>query len=621
MSPESVNISIQDFRSVKWKDAIEQAPAKDCFHYNSLFISRKAEAERQGDHKAVAVFGLVADVTSMCLRAENHKDPFGPMFVMNGKRSAILDDFTDHELSLLKELVGEMSDSELRARIADVVWMRKRDYKMAEVAIESYLESASLLEDPKHWTHCVDRIQRAFRLAASLGDATGKLAKVVQHIEMVLEKYQGEDPLYLSEKLMALLCERKLGDPVKYGQLAEKMATKAEEHHDWQRAQTYWQRKAEWDRIAKDENMRKASLIRAAETYVRIAEAAAKGERPGYMVASSHLTKAIEAYRRIGGMRDRVNELHHILLDYEQKSLQEFGVVSSPAVDLTKAIEGACESVKGKTLLDSLVALSTGFRIEAVADLRKRVEDSVKRFPFTYLFSGVIVNEKGKVVGRKPGLMTEQTDQYEAALRPHMFQELKISYSLDVQVLIDPMRRQIDLEHYLTIDDLGSVVLNNPLIPQHREYLYAKGLLSGLQGDFVTAIHILVPQFENSIRYLLQQQGVSTSSIDDEGIQEEYDLNRLLYLDETKQIFGEDLIFHLQGLLVEREGANIRNRMAHGLMYPGDFHSPECMYLWALILRLCCWPSIAKIRETANERNKTGNKGPEDQVARQSRMS
>ncbi|MFZ1978698.1 MAG: DUF4209 domain-containing protein [Bacteroidota bacterium] len=127
--------------------------------------------------------------------------------------------------------------------------------------------------------------------------------------------------------------------------------------------------------------------------------------------------------------------------------------------------------------------------------------------------------------------------------------------------------------------------------------------MAGLQGDFITAIHFLVPQFENSLRYILEQQGVPTSGIDDDGIQEEYDLNKLLFLEDTKKLFGENLIFHLQGLLVEKEGANIRNRMAHGLMYPGDFHSPDCIYLWALILRLCCWPSMTKIFENNKEDN------------------
>jgi hypothetical protein len=317
------------------------------------------------------------------------------------------------------------------------------------------------------------------------------------------------------------------------------------------------------------------------------------------MAASSHLTKAIEAYRRIGGMSKRVDQLHKLLLEYEEKSLKEFGVISSPPIDLAEAINDAREGVKGKTLVDAIYHLCTNFRIESAPALRKRVEESAKKFPLVHFMITVIVNEKGKVVGKKPGLLLDEKDQYESALRPHMFHEAALGYSIDVQALIDPMRRQIVLDHDLRVDDLSWVVINNPLIPQGREYIYAQGLLEGLQGDFLKSTHLLVPQFENSVRYILQQLGLPTSKIDDNGIQEEYDLNTLLYHEKVKDVFKEDLTFHLQALLVESEGANIRNRMAHGLMSHEEFYSPNAIYLWALILRLCCWPSIIKLHQEA----------------------
>ncbi|WP_369707395.1 DUF4209 domain-containing protein [Desulfosarcina sp. BuS5] len=60
-------------------------------------------------------------------------------------------------------------------------------------------------------------------------------------------------------------------------------------------------------------------------------------------------------------------------------------------------------------------------------------------------------------------------------------------------------------------------------------------------------------------------------------------------------------MFDLQGLLVERMGANLRNRMAHGLMDYASFFSIHVSYLWAITLRLCCWHIIvSKVREGAS---------------------
>jgi len=91
--------------------------------------------------------------------------------------------------------------------------------------------------------------------------------------------------------------------------------------------------------------------------------------------------------------------------------------------------------------------------------------------------------------------------------------------------------------------------------------------------------------------------GKITSGIDSDGIQDESSLNTTLYLPETKKLVDENIIFDLQGLLVERFGSNLRNLMAHGLMSHNAFYSHNARYLWCLILKLCCLPIIRYLRE------------------------
>ena len=85
--------------------------------------------------------------------------------------------------------------------------------------------------------------------------------------------------------------------------------------------------------------------------------------------------------------------------------------------------------------------------------------------------------------------------------------------------------------------------------------------------------------------------------LDDQGIQDERPLNDILYCSEVEEIFGEDVAFDLRGLLVERYGSNLRNRVAHGLMSFDGFYSIETAYFWWITLRLCCIPIIAHIKE------------------------
>lgn len=101
---------------------------------------------------------------------------------------------------------------------------------------------------------------------------------------------------------------------------------------------------------------------------------------------------------------------------------------------------------------------------------------------------------------------------------------------------------------------------------------------------------------EESVRYILIQYGIVPSSFDDEGIQDEYNLNKLLthpkFTEKLNEIFGEDVIFTLRACLVERFGSNLRNDMAHGLIDHNAFYSPSAVYLWWLALRFYLLPHL-----------------------------
>ena len=68
------------------------------------------------------------------------------------------------------------------------------------------------------------------------------------------------------------------------------------------------------------------------------------------------------------------------------------------------------------------------------------------------------------------------------------------------------------------------------------------------------------------------------------GLQREHDLNRLFDMAETKALLGEDEHFEMESLLVHDAGANLRNRLAHGLLDDGA-HQALLVYFWWKVLR------------------------------------
>jgi hypothetical protein len=248
--------------------------------------------------------------------------------------------------------------------------------------------------------------------------------------------------------------------------------------------------------------------------------------------------------------------------------------------------------VKGKTLSDALFSLAMSSSSPKIHDLREQVQHLAKVAPLQHLLVSETLDSKGKIIARNPGMFSDNPNDVEAAIRAEMFRNAMMFQLFHTFGVIEPARAEINLEHNARIADLVPIVSNNPVVPPGREVLFARGLHAGITGDFVLALHLLIPQFENSVRFLLYRIDALTSGMDSAGIQEDFDLNRMLYMPTLAQVFNEDTIFDLKGLLVERFGSNLRNRMAHGLLEQGDFYSPQAVYLWWLILRLCCLPIL-----------------------------
>ena len=573
--------TIDHFERCKWEDVVTSSERKDCKAYLRLFVEKAKEAEEQADTDCQKVFALLFHICSLLLQSSSPNETFGSMAALVGGRSAILDDFNESQLMVLEEIVHDVEDAELRARIADVLWYRRKGgHQMAELAVRSYLESARSLEHPENWSPSWERTERGTRLAASLGKQKKPFVDAVQHMEDVLDKYQGEDPLFLSARLMQLLLDYKQGDPGKYAAIAEKAALRAEASEGpskWDRARTYWEIKADWHSHDDDEEERRASRIKAAETHVKEAEDALNRPSHQYSVAASFLQQGIEALRRIEGTAERRKTLHKVLLEYQKKSMTELQHISD-TMGVTEIAEAARDRVRGKSLREALLTVALSRIPPKVTDLRKRAEDDAQRYVFTHLIPAHLLDEEGKVIARRPGMLGDES-QTEEMLKAQMYSKAAWEQRIFAQAEVLPAITQITIEHRVTVADLIPFVSDNPFVPPGREYIFAQGLLSGLIGDGLVAAHLLIPQIENCIRYLLSLRGIPVSVLDDQGIQEERNLNSTLQDPETEKILGKDLVFDLQGLLIERFGSNLRNRIAHGLMSSSEYSSAQVLYL------------------------------------------
>lgn len=585
MSFSKIPLSKEAFKRIGWQDVVNGCTQKTCQQYSRPFFSESNKAEQAGDEEAREAFAVLGGLTSMMLNPESQEEPFTPLMVFNTGRSTILEDFTDSHLNALREAVSDASDPELRARIADVLWCRKRDYKMAQLAVKSYIASAENLRSADDWLNELKRIERAIALTIELGRPDELISEVLRYTEAAVQDYENVRFDRPRARFMELLQRYRAGDSDKYAILAEEGAIKSEANRWWAEARHFWKMSARWREMAGDSKARRDALVRAAETYVQEADEELAKESASYITVCSHLEHAVEGLRRAGKSRNRVTELHERLLEYQYRTRDEMAAFTHD-MDLSKPAEQAREHVKGKPIDEAITALISGCSSPNKKYLRKQVEE-LSTESIWALVEKSIVDAKGKVVARQPSFFSKDPKEAEEALRAEMLSQANDYRQTYTIAFIYPALRQINLEHNVQTRDLLPLLSDNPFVPESREHIYAKGLLAGFKGDLMTATHLLIPQLENSVRYVLAGNGVIVSRLDDSGVQEEKGLGELFYEPKLEELFGEDLFFDLQGLLLERFGANLRNKLAHGLMDSDEFSSAPMLYVWWLTLRIC----------------------------------
>ena len=595
--PRDIVLTVEDFLNCGWETALTGVDHHGYPSMRDAFSAaeRQAIAEDRKTHgKALR---LLADACSMKLSPNSANKPFKPFIVFHAGRSIIPGDLLEDDITFFAHIVDEIDDPWLKARLPDLVWFIQRPCKVrfALEAIDSY---RSIPLDTKTWwcggQECWQRaIYLVCTLKAGAGDRLAQMeASIIDAFELVT-KQDG----FLAFKLADLLKSNALA-----GSHSTKIATKLEslahefkDEGNFYSAREYFQASSGWFKTAGDDAKSVEMTVAVAEGWAKEAAARASSNQPSYAAAASFYEKAIQTYRTIPHsdranhqVAERIIELREHLNESGKKSLDEMNVVSTPDVDISQIAEDARNSVKGKGTVEALKAFANLHSVTDAKELRESAIKNLHNYPLQTLFPTTVIGRDGRVIAKRPGMgnsaMTSDAD--EVVIRSEMSQNYAICVPITVQGRIWPALEVLLLEHLLREADFIDLAKQSPIVPMERELLFGKALFAGYDRDFVTAIHILVPQIEYMVRFHLKQAGVKTTNLDNNGIENENGLNSLMALPETEKVFGEDLSFEIESLFCDPAGPNLRNELAHGLIDDDALQSIYVIYAWWLGLKL-----------------------------------
>jgi hypothetical protein len=225
--------------------------------------------------------------------------------------------------------------------------------------------------------------------------------------------------------------------------------------------------------------------------------------------------------------------------------------------------------------------------------LRDEARRSIAERPLSSLFGSTHYDHEGKPVHRTSGGGIANGDDAEA-IQEQIAQAEKIRRSFVVAGVIEPVRQTIMLEHFMTESQIALLCRHSIFIPNDREGLFVAGLTHFFHGDMIAALHILLPQLENSLRHQLRLHDHDVIKLNLDMTQESFGLSQMLarLRPELEAIFGDAVVAEFDNLLIYRGGPQLRDRTSHGLMHHWEPHGADAVYVCWLVYRLVCIPLL-----------------------------
>ncbi|MHA1875582.1 MAG: DUF4209 domain-containing protein [Promethearchaeota archaeon] len=588
---DQLNESLLD----KIKEAITDYEEKKYPSLSTSFKEKLKLSKKTNNKELELLLTLLLTVFSSYYLQSNKRLPFGPTEELpDGSRVMMLEKLEGKDLDNLEKILAVTENPEFNARICDVLWIRKKDYAYAKNAILSYVECLEKNEEDLEITR-IECLRRAMQISLKIKDRV-QIDKVKIKIFDLFEKSRktcfNPQTDYLPYNLVQIIVENKLAD--NWEELGDKLIEIAKGFPispgcDAPRA--YYDLAAKCYHYAKQFNKEKDAKLSIAHHFEQEALCFNTPNTCDGFNMAYRIQKAIDAYRKVEGQKEKVDQLIIQLKEANKMTLNQAKCITGEIKvdDILKNAEDNMKGKEGKELITSFILL---YKPSSYQEVKELVENINTKFPIQSLMSETVIVPEGNISVKNPGMIDNSEERIKQDIvKQYNLQQKFIGFTI--------FRKGISIilnSNGTWKSAIKGLVKNSIFVPRERSYIYERALLAGINGDCLMFLHLIIPQLENSVRYVFGLNKFKTTSTQQTGVQRERDLNQLLEDKNAEILFGKDLLWEMKTLLVEQNGPNIRNRLCHGLMNINEINSEYTIFLlWLATFLLFCFK-----KETTN---------------------
>jgi hypothetical protein len=467
-------------------------------------------------------------------------------------------------LDFIEKINSTIVNPYLKTYLLDILQVNKRKkYNNAQLAITGYFTICGL-----HDTLSAKRdyLLRIIQILKGLGKGNKAILKA--NFDLIKKEVLEADILnecFSITHIITAIIELE-ADPREYDGFAELLQSKTDELWAASKFQCYRYCNDTLARLLPERSVEYGTAV--ANAYIAEADEFNQTSIASQYIIADLYKKALRIFKVFGSKGEEIEHLAGKVADAQQKAvIQQMGNNLPP------------ERIKVNSLLEFpefeniylavywLVALPLPSKSTLENDLSIRK----KSFLHQHFLGSTMADAKGNIIA----VSGDNTKQ--------IYIDAKLTREIYCKSVIIPMYNHFSGTVSISEIELAGILYGSKFIPPERLDIYTRGLYLGFCGNFVEAVHLLVPQIENGLKTLLNKKGKITRKLNQE-IQTEKNLQ--YFLDELQGTLDGDLLFDLDGLLNEAFGENLRHDLAHGLCETARLTSYLGLYTWWLALKI-----------------------------------
>lgn len=533
------------------------------------------------------IFNLLAKISEIGFRFNEGKIIYNPLFLYeDGSRSFYIDDLSDDDFNILKQIKHNQLYNNVKAFIADLIWTQKKDYECSKVAINAYYELFKVLKNNIDSKFDIEIIRRALFIAAQTkNDDLSKSCCDLIYSFIVSDDLSHRDcfkRIYFIDILIQYDRDR-LSDLIV---LLDKEIELSKDN--LYRAEHAYKSKLKCLKVLKQSENIKLTNIALANFFVNYADCLTKSSLDDILIAKKCYIDAIELYRNNGKtqdvvfVREKVEQIEPLVVEQLQSIKVELNISS--------IIEEIKNDIKDLSLEECIIYFLKVVDFPRKDSLRQRIKNELKASPLASMIPISIVNKSGRLLCLLDPIISVNLDADSFELDRHLAHKLLIEtqiYSIGIEYLINHIKQTFPVSP----DVLDILVQDNLIVPENRKNIFKYAIYLFFNDKRYEAMHILAPQVENLFRELAKNCGGSITTIDKNGIGQVKLLKSIFETTELIECYNPDILFLFRALLIECACGNIRNDIAHGLLDEADIKRSEYSYFFGALIKLILYTS------------------------------